>query len=88
MPIFAQGTIDLDVPREKAEAFFTTPPEGIEIKGTLWEGEFKGHGIEAVYRASEVHDSLRIHITVTKKPFIATMKMIENKLKEFLLEEG
>lgn len=88
MPTFAEGTIELDVPKEKVEQLLANPPEEIEFKGDIDSGEFKGHGVEGLYKSSSNGNGmLCFRITITKKPFYASIKMIEKELKRFLEDE-
>lgn len=52
--------------------------EGIFI-GNECSGTFSGKGIEGMYEVLE--DCLTI--TITKKPFIIPMKMIENEIRKY-----
>lgn len=90
MPAFVEGTIELDVPKKQIDKFLKNPPKGLEIKKN---GEFRlieGHTIEGIFAVSDTNafsplkGMQHIRITITKKPWFATVGMIEKEIKKFL----
>jgi hypothetical protein len=78
----------LDVPKKQVDAILKKPPKELKFKKN---GEFKvveKHEIEGIYSITSNDDGTQhIRITITKKPWFATVKMIKSQLEKFL-EEG
>ena len=55
---------------EKHNATFT---------GDTTKGDFAGSGVKGTYETN----GSTIHITITDKPFMAPMSMVESKIREF-----
>ena len=88
MSTSAEEVIELYVPGSKIEAFLANPPEGVEVTGDVHAGELKGYGIEATFHTTVNNNgTLQFRVTIIKKPWYATMGLIESKLKEHLSED-
>jgi len=87
MPEFAEGTIVVTISEKKIHELFNNTPEEIKFNGNIEEGDFEieKHSIKGFYRSSNLGDgTLTFRIVVVKKPWYATIDLIESKLNELI----
>jgi hypothetical protein len=69
------GDINEAVKKASAEA----ESNGVAFYGDPDAGSFNGKGVTGTYRT----EGNTVEVTITDKPFLAPMSMIESKIKEF-----
>ena len=62
---------------ERAKA--TAARHSATLSGDTKKGTFAGSGVKGTYET----EGSTIHITITDKPFVAPMSMVESKIREF-----
>ena len=62
---------------ERAKA--TAARQSATLTGDTKKGTFAGSGVKGTYET----EGSTIHITITDKPLIAPMSMVESKIREF-----
>jgi len=50
-----------------------------KLEGDTQKGTFSGAGVKGVYET----DGSNIHITITDKPFVIPMSLVESKIRDF-----
>lgn len=72
-----QANEPMDQLLERAKA--TAARHNATLTGDTSSGTFAGSGVKGTYQT----EGSTIHITITDKPFVAPMSMVESKIRDF-----